>query len=126
MGARDMSEIQVVRSDKEPQSYRYPGIGLRPAIITETAQVGEIHVGSGATGGWHHHGKRTLYGYVVSGKSMIEYGVKGEKHVVLSAGDFFMVPAGLPHRDVNPNKEEAVIMIFNIGPGPASFDLPGP
>ncbi|MDA4130999.1 MAG: cupin domain-containing protein [Thaumarchaeota archaeon] len=115
-----MSTIQVVPRAKESRSNA--GVDYRPAFESETDQVGEVRVAAKSTGGWHHHGKRTLYGYVVSGRPVLEFGREGKEHVSLSAGDFFQVPPGLIHRDVNPNSEEAIIMIFNIGPGPASYD----
>jgi uncharacterized RmlC-like cupin family protein len=62
----------------------------------------------------------------VAGKSNLEFGKDGKERVALSKGDFFVVPSEVVHRDVNPHSDEAVIMIFNLGPGPASFDAPEP
>ena len=67
-----------------------------------------------------------MYGYLVSGKANMEFGQKGMEKAVLSAGDFFLIPPGLIHRDVNPHNEDAVILIFNIGQGPTSQEVPGP
>jgi uncharacterized RmlC-like cupin family protein len=119
-----MVKVQVVKHAKGLKSYT--GIGWREAFELEDAQVGEVRVRPKAKGDWHSHGKRTLYGYVVSGKSRLEFVDKGIERVTLSKGDFFLVPPGLVHRDLNPYRQEAVIMIFNVGPGPASFDAPGP
>jgi uncharacterized RmlC-like cupin family protein len=117
-----MAKVKVVSTRSGKLEY-YAGVGWRPTFETDTDQVGEIRVGPHTTGGWHHHGKRTLYGYVVSGKSTLEFGKNRKDRVILSSGDFFQVPPGLVHRDVNPYSEEAIIMVFNIGPGPASFDV---
>lgn len=64
-----------------------------------------------------------MYGYVLTGKPNIEF---GQERAVLSPGDFFLIPPGLVHRDVNPDEEEARILVFSIGEGPASFETSGP
>lgn len=104
----------------------YAGVAWRAAFERDGAQVGEVRIPPGTVGGWHHHGSRTLYGYVVSGKSALEFGPKAGQAAKLKAGDFFCVPAGLVHRDVNTGSVEAVIMVFNIGPGASSYDAPAP
>ena len=120
-----MSKITVVRKEPEGNSPK-EGITSRPVFESETDHVGEIRISGGFTGGWHHHGKRTMYGYVISGKANIEYGPNGKEAAVLSQGDSFLIPPDLIHRDVNPNQEEARILIINIGSGPNSVQVQGP
>jgi quercetin dioxygenase-like cupin family protein len=120
-----MDKIQVVQRapmERDPKT----GFGRRFVFDTNADQIVEISIPGGFSGGWHHHGKRTMYGYVVSGKATMEYGNKGIERAVLSAGDFFLIPPGLVHRDVNPHKEDAQILIFNIGQGPTTLEVSGP
>jgi len=102
------------------------GFGRAPAFETETVRFGETHVRAGSTSPWHHHGLRTLYAFVVSGEIAIEFGPRGNERVRVAAGDFFRIPAGLVHRDVNPTDEEAVVVNAMIGEGPATIDVGGP
>jgi len=102
------------------------GFGRQPAFETETVRFGETHVGAGSTSPWHHHGRRTLYGFVVAGELILEFGPHGGEQVRASAGDFFRIPAGLVHRDVNPTRSETVVVNLMIGDGPATIDVGGP
>ena len=120
-----MDKIQVVNPEQGGHKTK-EGFNSRPIFESGTDHVGEIRISGGTTGGWHHHGKRTMYGYVVSGKANIEFGQKGQERAILSQGDFFLIPPGLVHRDVNPNREEAFILIFSIGPGPTSYEVSEP
>ena len=120
-----MDKIHVIQGaplERDPKG----GISRRSIFDSPTDQIFQIRVTGGFTGGWHHHGKRTMYGYAVSGKFHMEYGKKGLEKAALSAGDFFQIPPGLIHRDVNPYKEDAIILIFNIGEGPGTQAVPGP
>jgi len=100
--------------------------GRKPAFETETVRVGETHVDAGVTSPWHHHGKRTLYGFVVVGELILEFGPHGSESVRASSGEFFRIPAGLVHRDRNPTAGETVIVNLMVGPGPATIDVSGP
>jgi quercetin dioxygenase-like cupin family protein len=120
-----MDKIHVVQSGEKDLQYS-TGVGRRQVFESESGQVIEIRVTPGLTGGWHHHGKRTMYGFVVAGKFAMDFNPDQKERVVLSKGDFFLIPPELVHRDVNPNAEEATIMIFNIGPGPATIEAVGP
>ncbi|MGP8147315.1 MAG: cupin domain-containing protein [Thermoplasmata archaeon] len=120
-----MNRIEVVprRSVGSPDR---EGFGRRPAFETEGVRVGETHVAGGSTSPWHHHGRRTLYAFVVAGELILEVGPHGGDQARASAGDFFRIPAGLVHRDVNPTQEETVIVNVMIGDGPATIDVSGP
>jgi uncharacterized RmlC-like cupin family protein len=120
-----MDKIQVVHHEQKGHETKR-GFNSRPIFETDADHVGEIWISGGTIGDWHHHGKRTMYGYVVSGKANIEYGKNGSERAILSQGDFFQIPPGLVHRDVNPHQEEAFILIFNIGQGPTSCEVSGP
>jgi len=120
-----VGRIEVV-SRRAATPSGHSGFGRTPAFETETVRVGETHVRPGSTSPWHHHGHRTLYAFVVSGEIILEFGSHGGEHVRAAAGDFFRIPAGLVHRDVNPTEEETVIVNTMIGEGPATIDVGGP
>jgi mannose-6-phosphate isomerase-like protein (cupin superfamily) len=121
-----MNKIEVIKSDDGKLEASKEPFNSRSIFESETDRVTEIRLGGEFVGGWHHHGKRQMYGYVVSGKATIEFGKDGLENARLSQGDFFVIPAGLVHRDVNPDKDAAVIAIFNIGEGPTSVQVSGP
>ena len=77
--------------------------------------------------GWHHHGARHLYAFVVSGRLRLEFGSKGKEAVELEPGDFIHVPPRLVHRDVNPDEdEELVIVNILVGKGIPVINVPLP
>ncbi len=100
--------------------------GRKPAFETETVRVGETCVDAGVTSPWHHHGRRTLYGFVVVGELILEFGPHGSESVRPTTGEFFRIPPGLVHRDRNPTAGETAIQNVMIGPGPATIDVSGP
>jgi quercetin dioxygenase-like cupin family protein len=102
------------------------GFGRTPAFETETVRVGETHVRPSSSSPWHHHGRRTLYAFVVSGEILLEFGPRGREKVRATAGDFFRIPAGLVHRDVNPTAQEAMIVNTMIGEGRPIINVDGP
>jgi quercetin dioxygenase-like cupin family protein len=64
---------------------------------------------------WHRHGERQLLGYVLSGCLRLEC---AESSVEVASGDFFRIPVGLIHRDVNPEaSSSAVIVNLLLGEG---------
>lgn len=125
--AAQQPKIQVARkSDLTPTSPT-PGIERSKAFETERAIVVNAHVEAGVASGWHHHGDRDVYGYLISGSARLEFGPGGHESVELSAGDFVYVPAGLVHRDINPdpNEDHRVMLVF-AGTGPLVVNVDGP
>jgi uncharacterized RmlC-like cupin family protein len=121
-----MEEIEVVhRADlKKGESAR--GLVRLKAFEKDAAMFGSSQLAAGAKSGWHHHGARELYAYIVSGKLRIEFGKGGKKSVEVEKGDFVHVPAGLVHQDVNPKKrKEAVTVYILVGEGPTVVSVRG-
>jgi len=83
-------------------------------------------VDPGAASPWHHHGRRTLYGFVVTGELVLEFGPGGTRRVRPVAGQFFRIPPGLVHRDVNPARGATLVVNVILGEGPATTDVDGP
>ena len=72
----------------------------------------------------HLHESHETAIYVISGEADIWYGDRLEDHVVVNAGEFFYIPAGVPHLPANlsdrpttaviartdPNEQESVVL----------------
>jgi uncharacterized RmlC-like cupin family protein len=80
----------------------------------------------GGRGKAHLHQDHETTIYVISGEAGVWYGEKLGEHVDLRAGDFFYIPANLPHLPYNlsqtepctaviartdPNEEESVVLL---------------
>ena len=74
--------------------------------------MGQTHVAPGVSSGDHHHGEAETAIYVLSGHPAFVF-ADGEAEVRLQAepGDYIFVPPFVPHREENPDAEEAVVII---------------
>lgn len=86
----------------------------------------QSRVAGGVTTGWHHNGSRHVYGYVVKGHAMLEYGTAGEASVDLGIGDFVYLPPQTVRRVVNSTDADWVIVISFVGSGPPAVPVDGP
>jgi uncharacterized RmlC-like cupin family protein len=122
-----MPQIEVARSNELTRGDSTEGIQRDRAFKEEDAVISRSTVLPGVISAWHHHGSRSLYGYLVVGRFRLEYGPNGSQSVDLNPGDFFRVPVGVVHRDVNPDAVvEAVIVNVVIGEGPAVVNVKEP
>ena len=66
-------------------------------------------------------------GALLAGRLRLEYGPHGKEAVDLEPGDFFRIPVGLVHRDVNPDAmREAIVAPFLEGEGIPTVNVAGP
>ena len=122
-----MPKIEVVHKTGLTEGRSSPGILREKAFEAEGVIFSRSTVGGGVVSAWHHHGKRHLYGFLISGRMRLEFGPKGKEAVELSPGDFFSIPAGLIHRDVNMSKKRRVVLAnILLGGGPAVVDVKAP
>ena len=122
-----MSLIETVRSAELGAGYSTAGIIRKKAFESENIIFSQSQLLPGVVSGWHHHGSRHLYGYIVSGRLHLEYGTEGEKKADLNQGDFFHVSPSLVHRDINPNMDRDLIVInILVGTGPAVINIDSP
>jgi len=118
-------EVIHVSDSKEGDSTR--GIVRDKAFEKEDIVIGRSRVGGGVVSAWHHHGMRDVYGFIVSGRLRFDFGKGGEDSVEARMGDFFHIPVGLIHRDVNPDqRKEAVVVNVMVGKGPPVVNVQGP
>ncbi len=63
---------------------------------------------------------------MIAGRLRLEYGMDGKDAVEVVPGDFFHIPPGLVHRDVNPDNDKLVVVGIIVGPGPPVINVNGP
>lgn len=122
-----MLHIEVIRAEKLQSGSVTKGILREKAFDSGSMLVSKSTVSGGTVSDWHHHGGRTLYGFVVSGRLRLECVKNGTDAVEVREGDFFHIPPGLVHRDVNPDRSvSAVIVNVLAGEGPAVVNVEAP
>lgn len=71
----------------------------------------------GLRGKAHKHTHHETAIYALSGTSAVWFGVQLEHHATIAAGDFFYIPANMPHLPYNPHATEpAVVLIARTDP----------
>lgn len=124
MGASE--GIVAVAPDELAQASGYERIVREVACTTDRAMQVRARAEGGAATGWHHHGDREVFGYLVRGRARFEFGPGGRTSTEVEQGGFFHVPAGLVHRDVNPTAEPQEFVLVFVGAGPLVVDVDGP
>src|SRR5207253_8169447 len=122
-----MATIEVVLSSEMHRGDSTEGIVRERAFEDDRAVVGLSRISGGVVSAWHHHGTRHLYGFLVSGRLRFDYGRNGKEAAEVWPGDFFHIPAGLVHRDVNASPSEvAVVVNVSVGTGPVIVNVSEP
>jgi uncharacterized RmlC-like cupin family protein len=112
-----VQSIEVTRGTTLTKGSYTRGIARNVAFEADGVLLARSRIKGGVKSGWHHHGTRDLYGFVISGRLRLEYN-GGNEVAEVRAGDFFHIPVGLVHRDVNLGREEAVVVNISLGQGP--------
>ncbi|QQG48969.1 MAG: cupin domain-containing protein [archaeon] len=122
-----MERIEVAKKGTLARGSTTPGVVREKAFEVGGAVFNRSTIAAGVVSGWHHHGTRDLLGYVISGSLRLEFGKGGTDSVVVSEGDFFHIPVGLVHRDVNPEGSESVVIAnLLLGSGESLVNVQGP
>ncbi|MFH5802086.1 cupin domain-containing protein [Haladaptatus sp. CMAA 1911] len=123
-----MAAIDVVTPDDLERGEDTPGIVREVAFKTSNNIMIRAHAAGGTTSGWHHHGDRHVYGYLLNGVAAFEYESNGRERQELAAGDFMHIQPKTVHRDINPTEEEHVWLLNFVGTGPlvVNIDEPNP
>jgi uncharacterized RmlC-like cupin family protein len=103
-----------------------PGMERRQLIDEGGAWVGWVRAEAGLAGGWHHHGDRDSYIYVLSGGVTIGFGPGGRDEVRAVAGDFIFTPARMVHREITAPNTPAEFFVVRVGTGPQNVNVAGP
>lgn len=124
-----MTQIEVVRGGALKAGYSTPGIVRAKAFesIHRHIIVSRTRVAAKAMSGWHHHGTRHLYGFMVAGRMRLEYGSRRTDAVLVGRGDFFHIPPRLVHRDVNSGRDQELVVVnILVGRGEPVINVDGP
>lgn len=121
-----MAIVEAVTSDERETGDETPGIEPNVAFEHDANIVVRALVTGGTESGWHHHGDRHVYGYLLAGEAAFEYGRGGEDRTDLTVGDFFHLTPGAIHRDINPGDAEQVFILNVVGSGPLVVNVEGP
>src|SRR5947209_8327661 len=60
----------------------------------------------------HKHEAHETAIYALRGVSSVWYGERLEQHAVVAPGQFFYIPAGVPHLPYNPSTTEEVVAVI--------------
>lgn len=118
--------VEAAAEDDLEKGPDTPGLHRRLAFDKPEATVVRTRAEGGVTSGWHTHGERAVFGYVVEGRGITEFGPDGDRAVEVATGEFFHVPPGVVHRDVNPTDEPQEAIICYVGDGPIVENVDGP
>jgi quercetin dioxygenase-like cupin family protein len=122
----ERERVSAVAPDGLAAGAPTPGVVRDIAFDADGATSMRARAEPRAASGWHHHGERDVFGYVVRGRARFEFGPGGGESSEVEEGGFFHVPAGLVHRDVNPADEPQEIVLTIVGDGPLVVNVDGP
>lgn len=106
-----------------------PGLFRQPMFRSEEAVVVQSRIGGGTSTGWHHHGTRHVFGYIIEGGPIVmEIAADGIDQLSGEAPGYFHVPPGVVHREINSTDEDVVVAACFVGSGPVvvNVDEPSP
>ncbi len=121
-----MDSIRVVRGGDLVAAKGTDGITRRSGRVEEEVSLAMASLDAGSMSGWHHHGDHTSYVYVLQGRLHIDWGPGGRECVDLAAGDFYVVPPRLVHREGNTGMDELRLAAFYLGTGPLTISAECP
>ena len=124
----DRTHATVIHADEAepPPGPPTPGMDRRQLLNEGERWIGWIQTEPGIAGGWHHHGDRDSYVFILQGEIAIESGPGGRHRVVASKGDLVVNPGHMVHREVTGPAEPAQALVVRIGPGPLNVNVDGP
>jgi uncharacterized RmlC-like cupin family protein len=110
------SECRLVRAGDAFQGKQ--GLTYNVGISAETVGAKGIHmqivtIPPGARAKAHKHADHETAIYALKGVSEVWYGERLEHHAIVKPGDFFYIPANVPHLPYNPSETEDVVAIIS-------------
>ena len=93
------------------------GLQYNVAISAESAGSQAIHmqmvtIPPGGRAKAHKHATHETAIYALQGTSGVWHGERLEHHTVVRPGDFFYIPADVPHLPYNPSQTESVTAVI--------------
>jgi uncharacterized RmlC-like cupin family protein len=120
----------VIRKGEESkETAQSGGLALLTGVGAVNTPASKLWVGRGSNGPGgrskpHHHAEAETACFVLSGKMRMYYGDGFKDHVDMSAGDYFFVPAFLPHVEANMSVTEDLVCLVCRSPGDIVVNLP--
>lgn len=121
-----MTTLRLIPGPSLEDADSGPGVRRRLAVRSDRVWAGLAHTEAGAVSGWHHHGDFDSTIYVLEGGLRMEFGPGGREAFDAAPGDFVHVPPGAVHREGNPSKETATLVLFRAGQGVPTINVDGP
>ena len=110
-----VSECRLLRAGE--QFVGKQGLQYAVGISAESAGSKALHmqlvtIPPGARAKAHKHVTHETAIYALTGESGVWYGERLEHHVVVKPGDFFYIPADVPHLPYNPSQTDPVTAVI--------------
>ncbi|MEW6768238.1 MAG: cupin domain-containing protein [Pseudomonadota bacterium] len=93
------------------------GLDYHVGISADTVGAKAIHmqtviIAPGSRAHAHKHTTHETAIYALSGTSGVYHGEKLEHHTFVAPGDYFYIPADVPHLPYNPSETETVVAVI--------------
>ena len=93
------------------------GLQYNVGISAETVGARALHmqlvtIPPGGRARAHKHTSHETAIYALNGESSVWHGERLEHHAIVKPGDFFYIPAGVPHLPYNPSATETVTAVI--------------
>lgn len=122
----DGERVRLIRAEEAVvPAAATPGMIRRQLYDDGSVWIGRVQTEPGVSSGWHHHGDRTTYIHVLSGRIRIDFGPGGRESVEGGPGDLIINPARMVHRETTPG-EPVDGVVIRIGTGPQNVNVEGP
>lgn len=118
--------VSRIAADERMDGPPTPGMDRFTAVASDRLWAGGARTEPGMVSGWHHHGDHESAIYVLSGVLRMEFGPGGSEMFDAGPGDFVHVPRGAIHRESNPTKAVADVIVIRAGTGESVFNVEGP
>ncbi len=115
---REQGALPACRLLQAGESYvGKQGLQYAVAISAEAVGARSIHmqlvtIPPGGRARAHKHATHETAIYALSGESGVWHGEKLEHHTIVKPGDFFYIPADVPHLPYNPSETETVVAVI--------------
>ena len=103
-----------------------PGVTRRIAFESDGYWFGCAEIAPHLMSGWHHHDRNVTVGYVLEGAFHLEHGPGGREHADVKAGEYFLMPPWVIHREGRATNEPCRMIFTRIGGGPPVVPVDGP
>jgi uncharacterized RmlC-like cupin family protein len=117
-GAQEGASLATCRLVQAGAGFRgKQGLDYAVGISAETVGAAGIHmqivtIPPGARAFAHKHKSHETAIYALSGTSGVWYGERLEHHAIVRPGDFFYIPADVPHLPYNPSETEPALAVI--------------